>query len=130
VLNLAHPIEMLMQTTMENLKQMIDVNTIVGDAVQSSAGAVIIPVSKVSFGFVAGGGDIKQDSTKPGKTDENSPLFAGGTGAGISVMPIAFLVVTQDQIRLLNVSANSSIERIIDIIPNIIEDIKEIIQRR
>jgi len=127
---MTHPIEMLMQTTMENLKQMIDVNTIVGDAVQSASGAVIIPVSKVSFGFVAGGGDIKQDSNKGNKAEVNAPLFAGGTGAGISVMPIAFLVVTQDQIRLLNISANNSIERIIDIIPSIIEDIKEIIQRR
>ncbi|ABP66555.1 Tubulin [Caldicellulosiruptor saccharolyticus DSM 8903] len=127
---MTHPIEMLMQTTMENLKQMIDVSTIVGDAVQSSGGAVIIPVSKVSFGFVAGGGDIKQDSNKGNKAEDNTPLFAGGTGAGISVMPIAFLVVTQDQIRLLNVSANNSVERIIDIIPSIIEDIKDIIQRR
>lgn len=127
---MAHPIEMLMQTTMENLKQMIDVNTIVGDAVQSTGGAVIIPVSKVSFGFVAGGGDVKQDAHKGNRADENLPLFAGGTGAGISVMPVAFLVVTQDQIRLLNVSANNSVERIIDLIPSIIEDIKEIIQRR
>lgn len=127
---MAHPIEMLMQTTMENLRQMIDVNTIVGDAVQSAGGAVIIPVSKVSFGFVAGGGDIKQDINKGNKAEDNPPLFAGGIGAGISVMPIAFLVVTQDQIRLLNVSANNSVERIIDIIPSIIEDIKEIIQKR
>lgn len=127
---MGHPIETLMQTTMENLKQMIDVNTIVGDAVENKDGAVIIPISKVSFGFAAGGGDIKAASDKNNKVEEQAPLFAGGTGAGITVTPVAFLVVTTNQIRLLNVSSNSSIDRIIDMIPSIIDDIKEIIQRR
>jgi len=126
---MAHPIEALMQTTMENLKQMIDVNTIVGDAVESKDGAVIIPISRVSFGFAAGGGDMKKPE-KSNKPEDQQPLFAGGTGAGITVTPVAFLVVTTDQIRLLNVSSNTSLDRVIDLIPSIIEDIKELIQRR
>src|SRR5665647_1057962 len=97
-----HPIESIMKTTMENLKEMIDVNTIVGDAVETSEGTVIIPISKVSFGFVAGGGEYKegmdakkgnkQNQAENGMQDEDMP-FAGGSGAGVSVNPIAFLVV-------------------------------------
>ncbi|MEZ0537406.1 GerW family sporulation protein [Caldicellulosiruptoraceae bacterium PP1] len=124
---MAHPLENLMQTTMENLKDMIDVNTIVGDAVESKDGAVIIPISKVSFGFAAGGGDI---ANKEGnKNQDTTPLFAGGTGAGISVTPVAFLVVTNNQIRLMTVYQNNTVERIIDIIPTILEDIKCIFKK-
>jgi len=110
---------------------MIDVNTIVGDAVESKDGAVIIPISKVSFGFVAGGGDIsKKDKMNEKKAEEDGAMFAGGTGAGMSINPIAFLVVTSEQIRLMSVYQNNTVERIIDILPSIIDDIKNAIQKR
>lgn len=97
---LEHPIQGLMSTAMENIKEMVDVNTIVGDPVNCQDGSVIIPISKVSFGFAAGGGEY-------GKTEEVGAQkpFAGGSGAGISISPVAFMVVGQNQIKLLPVNA-------------------------
>ena len=103
---MGHPIENLMKTTMESLKAMVDVNTVVGEAVETKDGTVIVPVSRVTFGFVAGGGDeasmdqgeayqtsqtLKgQDS---GMGNEGNLPFTGGSGAGVSVKPVGFLVV-------------------------------------
>lgn len=130
-----HPIETIMTTTMENIKEMIDVNTIVGDAVETSEGTVIIPVSRVSFGFVAGGGEYKEDTLqgKKGQTEnmngsnEESLPFAGGTGAGVSVNPIAFLVVGQDKIKLLPVHFNTTVDRVVELVPQVVEQIQDLI---
>jgi len=122
-----------MKTTMENLKEMIDVNTIVGDAVETSNGTVIIPVSRVSFGFVAGGGEYKEkaksglgEKGSSGSTgEEQCPFpFAGGTGAGVSVNPIAFLVVSEDKIKLLPVNFNTTVDRMVELVPQMVEEIK------
>lgn len=130
-----HPIESIMKTTMENLKEMIDVNTIVGDAVETSEGTVIIPISKVSFGFVAGGGEYKegmdakkgnkQNQAENGMQDEDMP-FAGGSGAGVSVNPIAFLVVGEGKIKLLPVQFGSTVDRIVELVPQIAEEFQNI----
>ncbi|HHW70081.1 MAG TPA: sporulation protein YtfJ [Clostridiales bacterium] len=117
-----HPIESIMKTTMENIKDMIDVNTIVGDAVETGDGSVIIPISRVSFGFVAGGGEYKGIENTTQQTDMELP-FAGGSGAGITVSPMAFLVVGRNKIKLLPVNFNTPLDRIIDMIPRIFEDI-------
>ena len=114
-----HPIESMMTTAMEQIKQMVDVNTIVGDPVQTRQGNVILPISKVSFGFVAGGGEYKC-----AKQAVETPAFAGGTGAGVSVNPVAFLIVGGGQVRLLPALNNTSIDRLIEMIPQILDDIK------
>lgn len=123
-----HPIDNIMKTTMENLKEMIDVNTIVGDAVETSEGTVIIPISKVTFGFAAGGGEYKEDKTGVKKNTaedtEGEMPFAGGSGAGVSVNPIAFLVVGEDRIKLLPVQFHSAADRMIDLIPTVVEEIQ------
>lgn len=131
-----HPIENIMKTTMENLKEMIDVNTIVGDAVETEEGVVIIPISKVSFGFVAGGGEYQGDTKESKRTTsqdagkaEASVPFAGGSGAGVSVNPIAFLIVGEDKIKLLPVNFNSSVDRIIDMVPQVVEEIQNMIEK-
>ncbi|MGI6372972.1 MAG: GerW family sporulation protein [Caldicoprobacterales bacterium] len=133
-----HPIENIMTTTMENIKEMIDVNTIVGDAVETSEGTVIIPVSRVSFGFVAGGGEYKEEVLQGKKRkaveDEDGPQgdslpFAGGTGAGVSVNPIAFLVVGQDKIKLLPVNFNTTVDRMVELVPQIVEQIQGLVGR-
>ena len=84
-----HPIEKLMDTAMTNIKSMVDVNTIVGDAVQAPDGTVIIPISKVSFGFAAGGGDYSPENATRGEGEEGEKRlpFAGGSGAGVSINP-------------------------------------------
>lgn len=133
-----HPIENIMKTTMENIKEMIDVNTIVGDAVQTADGSVIIPISKVSFGFVAGGGEYKEKSkdqrqgknNSDGDSAPSSMPFAGGTGAGVSVNPIAFLVVGEEKIRLLPVQFSSPTDRIVELVPQLLEEIKSMIGQK
>ncbi len=101
-----HPIEGLMKTTMNSLKEMVDVNTIVGDAVHAADGSVIIPVSKISFGFASGGSEFNRDR-KNNIIDGEFP-FGGGSGAGVSVSPVGFIVVGNEQIKLLTVDEGSS----------------------
>lgn len=121
-MNEQHPINNLMSTVMENIKGMVDVNTIIGDPVETSNGTVIIPVSKVGFGFAAGGSDL------PVKTDRQS--FGGGSGAGVSISPIGFLVVSSDQIKLIPISANNTpVDKLIDYIPVAFEKINNMIQK-
>ena len=136
-----HPIENVMKTTMENLKEMIDVNTIVGDAVETSDGTVIVPISKVSFGFIAGGGEYKENGSSkqsggsivgngnasPEDMSDQEMPFAGGSGAGVSVNPIAFLVVGEEKIKLLPVQYNSTVDRIVELIPNVVDELQNII---
>ena len=122
-----HPIQSLIKTSMESIKEMVDVNTIVGDAVETADGSVIIPVSRVSFGFAAGGSEFDK-KTKESNNNNKFP-FGGGSGAGVSVYPVAFMVVGQGQIRLLSVNQNTTIERVIDIAPQIIDQINGILNR-
>ncbi|MDR2513636.1 MAG: GerW family sporulation protein [Christensenellaceae bacterium] len=120
---MAHPIESIMGTTMENLREMVDVNTVIGDAVQTPDGTTIIPISKVSFGFVAGGGEY---TTIPASPTQNMGVmpFAGGTGAGVSVCPVGFLIAANGQIKMLPAQHDSPVERLIELVPTIIEDMK------
>lgn len=125
-----HPIEGLMKTTMESIKNMVDVNTIVGDAVETPDGSIIVPVSKVTFGFAAGGGEYEMNTQENPQKDDNQKMpFGGGSGAGVSVQPVAFMVVGQGQIKLLPVNQNAMIERIIDVTPKLIEQIKNILNK-
>ncbi|WP_434301904.1 GerW family sporulation protein [Clostridium botulinum] len=117
-----HPIENLMKNTMENIKDMIDVNTIVGDALNSPDGTTIVPISKVSFGFASGGSEYL--SEKQNENDLNYP-FGGGSGAGVTVKPVAFLVIKGDQIRLLSVDHKNTYEKLIDNVPQIMDMLKD-----
>lgn len=103
-----HPIEGLMKTTMNNLKEMVDVNTIVGDAVHTTDGSVIIPVSKISFGFASGGSEFNRSKDKKDQLTEERFPFGGGSGAGVAVSPVGFIVVGNDQIKLLTVDEGNS----------------------
>ena len=114
----SHPIENLMRSTLENLKDMIDSNTIIGEPIETKDGGYIVPVSKVSFGFASGGSEFH-----PNERDTHNP-FGGASGAGITVKPVAFLVLKNGVSRLLPVEADTSIDRIIDTIPQVIDMIK------
>lgn len=117
----SHPIENLMRTTMESIKEMIDVNTIVGDPVESIDGTTIIPISRVCVGFASGGSEF--NNIKPSVSSDNYP-FGGGSGAGVTVRPVAFLVVKNDSIRLLSVDQQNTYDRIVDTVPQVIDIIK------
>lgn len=135
-----HPIQGLMTTAMQSIKDMVDVNTIVGDAVQAPDGTVIIPISKVSFGFAAGGGEYNTccevDGTGGSEGSERnqgysgSYPFAGGSGAGVSINPVAFMVVGNEQIKLLPVNTNSSVDKILDMVPDLIAKANETIMKK
>lgn len=117
-----HPIENLLKSTMENLKDMIDVNTIVGDAIESKDGSLIVPISRVCFGFASGGSEFDTDNEDESKS--NYP-FGGGSGAGVTVKPIAFLVTKGDSVRLLSLNQNNTYDKIVDSIPQVMQFAKE-----
>ncbi|WP_110953139.1 GerW family sporulation protein [Anaerosinus massiliensis] len=117
------PIEGLMKTTMESIRQMVDVNTIVGEAVNTPDGTVIIPISKVAFGFAAGGGEAFEE-------EDTSRGFGGGSGAGVSVKPVGFLVCSPEHgIRFMCVEENSLYDRILDLFPQAIETIQKVVNK-
>ncbi|MBA2133822.1 GerW family sporulation protein [Capillibacterium thermochitinicola] len=127
-----HPIEGLMKTAMESIKDMVDVNTILGDPVETPDGSVIIPVSRVSFGFAAGGsefaGQQKADQRNQ-ETDQAVLPFGGGSGAGITLNPVAFLVVNKEQTRLLPVDNNVLVDRLLDVAPQIIDKFQNMMDK-
>ncbi|RBW71464.1 GerW family sporulation protein [Bacillus taeanensis] len=118
-----HPIQGLMTTAMENLKEMIDVNTIVGDPVETPDGSVILTVSKVGFGFAAGGSDFKL-SGQSGEKSENP--FGGGSGGGVSITPIAFLVVSSSGIKTIHLDNSTHLyEKMLEIAPQAMEKLQQ-----
>lgn len=131
-----HPIEGLMKTTMQNIKEMVDVNTILGDPVETPDGNVIVPISKVTFGFAAGGSEFDTNQPKPKEkekdraaqeTEANAFPFGGGSGAGITIHPVAFLVVGKDQTKLLPVESNVLVDRLLDTAPQLLDKIQSMI---
>lgn len=121
-----HPIQGLMKTAMESLKDMVDVNTVIGDPVETQDGTVIVPVSRVAFGFAAGGSEFQPppQAMAEAEAEAEGHPFGGGSGAGVSVQPVGFLVVSKDQIRMLPVDGGQPINRIIDMAPQILDKIK------
>jgi len=125
-----HPIDDLMKTAMESIRDMVDVNTIVGDAVQTADDTVIIPVSRVAFGFAAGGGDYQGQRDRKTEQSEAFP-FAGGSGAGVTIHPVAFVVVGKNNaIKLLPVEHNTAIDRIIDFLPGFLDKISVLVGKK
>lgn len=130
-----HPIEALMITAMNSIQDMIDVNTIVGEPIETSNNIVIIPISKVSFGFAAGGSEFKGETineyTKKEKEEEIQYRlpFGGGSGAGVTINPVAFLVIQQNNVKLVPVSHSSSLDKLLDYVPDLIEKATEVMDK-
>lgn len=130
-----HPIEGLMTTAMNSIQDMVDVNTIIGEPIETSNNIVIIPISKVSFGFAAGGSEFKGETIDEYKKVEKEEAiqyrlpFGGGAGAGVSINPIAFLVITNDNVRLLPVNHSSSIDKLLDYIPDLMERVNNMMNK-
>ena len=119
------PIESIMTTTMENIRDMVDVNTVIGDPVNTPDGSTVIPISRVSFGFVAGGGEYA--AAESSAAADSSLPFAGGTGAGVTVHPMGFLFIGQDQVRLLPAQYYAPVDRIIEMVPQVLCDIRKMV---
>ena len=124
-----HPIEGLMQTAMNSIQDMVDVNTIIGEPIETSNNMVIIPISEVGFGFAAGGsefsGETLDEYTKKDKEEaiQYRLPFGGGAGAGVSISPVAFLVVSTNNVKLLPINHSSAIDKLMDYIPDLMEKV-------
>ncbi len=122
-----HPIEGLMLTAMNSIQEMVDVNTIVGEPIETSNNIIIIPISKVGFGFAAGGSEFKGETIDEySKKDKEEEIqyklpFGGGSGAGVSISPVAFLVVQGNSVKLLPVNHSSALDKLLDYVPDLIE---------
>lgn len=133
-----HPIQGLMRTALESLKAMVDVNTVVGDPIETTDGQVIVPISRVSLGFVAGGTEFAGRGAgaagRDGYSDGGEQWgdggggggsqfpFGGGSGAGVSVQPVGFLIVTRDSIRMLPVEGGrATVDKLMELAPRVLE---------
>jgi sporulation protein YtfJ len=119
------PIVDMMSVTLQKIKEMVDVNTIIGQAITAPDGTTIIPVSKLCFGFASGGSDFN------GKSASGEQNFGGGSGAGINIIPVAFLVVSNGNVKLLPVSppAGNTVDRIVERVPEMVDKISEMLGR-
>lgn len=125
-----HPIQGLMKTAMENLKEMVDVNTIVGDPVETPDGTVIMPVSKVGFGFAAGGSEFIGDY-KGSETSSMEHPFGGGSGGGVSITPIAFLVVNASGVKMVHLDGSTHLyEKLMDFAPQVVDKIQQMVKKQ
>ncbi|RNB77747.1 GerW family sporulation protein [Brevibacillus panacihumi] len=123
-----HPIQGLMRTAMENIKQMIDVNTIIGDPVETPDGSVILPISKVGFGFAAGGSEFQYEHNHPASIGYP---FGGGSGGGVSITPVAFLVVGKQGIRSIPLENTTHLyDRILDSVPQFVEKMQGVFGKK
>ena len=116
--NFIHPIKGMMDTTLSKIKDMVDVSTIIGDPVVSGE-TTIIPISKMAYGFASGGSKKQQ----PGKE-----MFGGGGGAGVTVQPVAFLVIHGSNVRLLQIDNNmNSLDKAVGMIPNLVDKVSDLL---
>ena len=116
-------IQDILSTSMEKLRELVDVNTIVGTPITVSEGTTIIPISKVSFGFGSGGSDFPANSQKE--------AFGGGSGGGVSIQPLAFIVVNNGDVKLLQMtSANNTADKVVNLVPELIDKISSLFPKK
>mgnify|MGYP000830048885 FL=1 len=119
-----HPIQGLMNVTMDKIRQMADSNTIIGKPIKTDDGTTILPVSKVSFGFASAGTDFD------GKNAANKDLFGGGSGAGVNIQPVAFLVVKDGCVRTIQLSDGSNtIDRALTMLPELVDKVSALLKK-
>lgn len=122
-----HPINELVDTTMEKIRAMADVNTLIGQPIVVGE-VTLIPVSRLSFGFAGGGSDF---TTKTQKETQANP-FGGGTGASAKLEPVAFLIVKGDNVRLLPAAPGpgTPVDRVIDVLPDVVDKVTGFIEKQ
>ena len=119
-----HPIQGLMNVTMDKIRQMADSNTIIGKPIKTDDGITILPVSRISFGFASAGTDFD------GKNAANKDLFGGGSGAGVNIQPVAFLVVKDGCVRTIQLSDGSNtIDRALTMLPELVEKLTTLVKK-
>ena len=117
-----HPIQGLMGVTMEKIREMVDADTIVGAPINAAEGVTILPISKVTFGFASGGSDIGSKT--------NKDLFGGGGGAGVSISPIAFLVIQNGNVRTIQLADHAcTVDRALNMVPELVDKLSELLKK-
>lgn len=130
-----HPIEGLMITAMNSIQDMIDVNTIIGEPIETSNNVIIIPISKVCFGFAAGGSEFRGETideyTKKEKEEQVQYRlpFGGGAGAGVNINPVAFLIIQSNNVKILPVDHTSSVDKLLDYMPDLLEKANNLVNK-
>ena len=121
-----NPIGELMQTTMENVKNILKVDTVVGDPIYTPDGITLVPISRISVGF--GGGGVEFGAKKEG----DSRPYGGGNATGVKIEPMGFLVIKEGNIRMINVTppATTTVDRLIDMVPEVIDRVDAFIERQ
>ena len=120
---MSHNVPYMLENTIAKIREMVDVNSVIGDPITTPEGTTILPVSKVTFGVASGGSDFA------GKNDKD--LFGGGSGAGVTVAPVAFLVVQNGNVRTIQLSAeNNAVERAVSMIPELVDKLSDLLKKQ
>ena len=123
-----HPLSDMMTSTMAKIKDMIDVNTVIGDPITTPDGVTIVPVTKVSIGYGGGGSDFVTKNYPAGRDN----AFGGGAGAGVTITPVAFLVIRGENVRMLPIAepASTSVDRLIELLPDLLDKADDFLTSR
>ena len=126
-----HPVGEVLQLTMDKLREMVDVNTVVGEPISTPEGITVIPVSKVSIGLVSGGSD-RMNKKQPAANAEGNNGYGGASSAGVNITPQAFLVINKDNVRLLPVvpASGGALEKAVDLLPEVLTKISNLLDQR
>jgi len=118
-----HPLQGLMDVALQRIKEMVDSNTIIGEPITMADGTLILPVSRVSFGFASGGSDFPSKSPKD--------LFGGGSGARVSISPVAFLVVKDGNVRMMQLASQetNTTDRIVNALPDVLDKLQDLFKK-
>lgn len=112
----------ILGTTIEKIRDLVDVSTIVGEPIYTEGGITIIPISKVTYGFASGGSDF------PSKN--NTELFGGGGGAGVTITPVAFLIVNDGEVTLKHITAyDNAAERVVNLVPEMFDKVTSVVNK-
>ncbi|MBP3313444.1 MAG: GerW family sporulation protein [Oscillospiraceae bacterium] len=123
---MANPLGQMMDSSMENIRKLVDANTVVGDPITTPDGTTVVPISRVKVGFAGGGSEFN------GKNATDSKPYGGGTGASVSVTPVAFLILKESGCRVLPIPepASSTVDRIVELVPDLADKVWQFIQEK
>ena len=112
----------ILASTIEKIRDLVDTSTIIGEAIYSEGGVTVIPVSKVTYGFASGGADFPSKS--------NQELFGGGGGAGVTITPVAFLVINDGEVTLKHITAyDNAAERVVNLVPEMFDKVTGLVKK-
>lgn len=112
----------ILSTTIEKIRDLVDTKTIIGEAIYAEGGITIIPVSKVTYGFASGGADFPSKNA--------NELFGGGGGAGVTITPVAFLVISDGEVTLKHITAyDNAAERVVNLVPEMFDKVTGLVKK-